>query len=102
MQEPPVKAAVIQPKQIEISTQAVEKKLTAQEKKIFTTTISAQITPSIAYKQEIASLIKNRHRIFAQANAAIKKEEQSKPLNDEELAAKLQAEEFRNAGFRPR
>lgn len=102
LQEPPVKAAVIQQKQIEISTQAVEKKLTAQEKKIFTTTISAQITPSIAYKQEIASLIKNRHRIFAQANAAIKKEEQSKPLSDEELAAKLQAEEFRNAGFRPR
>ncbi|EHL31589.1 hypothetical protein [Legionella drancourtii] len=92
---------IIQQKQEEI-TQSIESKLTSQEQKIFTTTISAQINPSIAYKQEIASLIKNRHSIFTQANAAIKKEEAAQPLSDEELAAKLQAEEFRNAGFKPR
>lgn len=93
---------VIQQKQVKITTQSIESRFTSQEKKIFTTTIGAQINPSIAYKQEIASLIKNRHSIFAQANAAIKKEEAAQPLSDEELAAKLQAEEFRNAGFRPR
>lgn len=100
LQEAPVSAALIQQRQI--SAQAAEKKLTAEEKKIFTATISAQINPSIAYKQEIASLIKSRHSIFAQADAAIEKEQQSKSLTDEEVAAKLQAEEFRNVGFKPR
>ncbi len=80
----------------------VERELTPQEKRIFTTTISAQQNPSVAYKQEIDSLIRNRHSIFSQADAALKKEKEAQPLSDEEYAAKLQAEELTNAGFNPR
>ncbi|MDR3443428.1 MAG: hypothetical protein P4L65_10500 [Legionella sp.] len=79
----------------------LENKLTPQEENILTTTISAQKNPSVAYKQEIASLIKNRHSIFAQANTARYKEEKAQPLSDKELATKLQAEELSNAGFKP-
>ena len=100
--EPQVRAPVIQEKLVETPAKPIESKFTPQEKSIFTTTISAQKNPSSAYKQEIESLIKSRQSIFAQAYAAIKKEGQAQPLSDEELAAKLQAEELGNAGFKPK
>lgn len=77
------------------------KNLTKQEKKIYTTTISEQEKPSLNYKKVVAELIKSRQSIFAQTILAIEKEETNEQLTDEEVACKLQAEEFRKAGFKP-
>lgn len=80
---------------------AIEKSFTHHEKIVFATTLSSQQTPSPSYKKEIASLIKYRGNIFSQANAALEKERKAEPLSDEELAAKLQAEELIQAGLKP-
>lgn len=82
----------------------VEQHLTKQEQQVLEATVSEQkknIPKEIFnnYKQEISNLIKSRNTIFTNAEKNASKEEEQ--LTDEELAARLQAEEFKNAGFKP-
>lgn len=53
-----------------------------------------------SYKQELNDLLDKEDDIHKKAEAAIKKEEAGESLSDEELAYKLQDEEFRNASFK--
>ncbi len=109
--EPQVRIPVVQSTRVDTHTSRGDtptkpstdrmSKLTTAEKKIFTATTSAQQNPSAFYKDAVYHLIKGRQSIFSQASKAIKKEK-SEALSSEELAAKLQAEEFRDAGFKPR
>ncbi|GGI88295.1 hypothetical protein [Legionella impletisoli] len=73
-----------------------------QEKKVYKSTLKffAKQSKSIPYKLELATLLSQRDDILAKANAALSKEEVGQTLTDEELAAKLQADEFQSAGFK--
>lgn len=82
--------------------ESAEVGLSLEENSVFEATLDKQKRASNSYRQEIASLIRNRQVIFAKADAAIEKDKQNTPLIDEELAAKLQAEEFTKVGLKRR
>ncbi|KTD11892.1 hypothetical protein Lgra_1350 [Legionella gratiana] len=78
--------------------------LTEQEQQALEATISEQkkeLPKEIFdnYKKEITELIKNRKTIMENAEINASKDESE--LTDEELAIKLQAREFTEAGFKP-
>lgn len=77
--------------------------LSQNERKIVTQTAEVHGigAKTLNYKYELASLISNRNSIFSKAEIASVKEYHGHTLTDEELAAKLQAEEFLNAGIKP-
>lgn len=56
---------------------------------------------SDGYKLEIAALLKLKNSIFNQDEKATEKRKQGKALSDEEIAAQMQAEAFRDAGHKP-
>ena len=95
---------------IETPEEIIEKTLDPQEKKVFEATSNVQKAvvmdqsegTRINYKQELACLIKSRNSIFDKADSAAKKEGKAEHLDDEELAAKLQAQEFISAGLQRR
>lgn len=77
----------------------LKKSMDPVEKQVYESTIALPKKAAVSYRHEVASLIKCRDTIFDKANMAIQKE-RTQSLTDEELAAKLQAEELEKAGFR--
>lgn len=78
----------------------LEAKMNSSEKKIYQSAVNNDSTKATTvFKREIAWLIKNRDTLFNKADKAAHKEAQSAPLSDEELAAKLQAEEIKKSGL---
>ena len=76
--------------------------LTPSEQQVLITTTSAQKNPTTLYKETIHNLIQNKDSIFSLARKANEKDAASEQLSDEELAAKLQAEEFTRVGIKPK
>ena len=80
----------------EVQYEHIEKDLDAKEKQVIDATIGNVVHPNINYKLELATIIKNRNELFKKV-ANFSEDDPS----DEELAEKLQADELRNAGFKP-
>lgn len=79
------------------------KTLSSHERAFIEASVNTQkdsigIEQTIRYKTELEHLFSKREEIQEKAASTIGKEE---ALSDEELAAKLQAEEFEQAGFKP-
>lgn len=83
-----------------VPTRALERPLTKQELDVVEKT--TEKSPTTVYKNLIQDLIRTRDSIFTTANSANQKESQGRDLSDEELAAKLQAQEFENVGLKPK
>ena len=88
---------------IDQNLQDIKAKFTSKEHKSFNATTdrySGSEKP-VSYKLELAKMFGNRDNIQQKANKAEEKEKKGGKLSDEELAAKLQAEEFKISGFKP-